>query len=195
MKTTGKIFIAVAVCGCLNIACYAAEPDKLNKADEIYTDGQAAGSSGIAVPCNFKTQIDDQAILDFKQGTIEFRLKLNAASRVPESEWKGQPRRMFFYCGPLRPDHPQMNNFNCLSIFQEKQWGNLVFSIANNDYKCRQVSVGSAENWKAGEWHHVAAVWNLDVNGKTMMKIYIDGRLSSAEVIEWDKPGVLNLAA
>ena len=166
---------------------------KLIKAEDVYAAGAAAGASGIAVPCYFDTMADGEPLLDLKQGTIEFWIKLTEAAKVPESEWKGQPRRVFLYCGPLRPDHPEATNFNCLAIIQEKRWGNLVFSIANDDYKCRQVSAGSTENWKAGEWHHVAAVWNMNANGKTMMNIYIDGNLSSKEVMEWGKPNEASL--
>ncbi|MFA7231658.1 MAG: LamG-like jellyroll fold domain-containing protein, partial [Victivallaceae bacterium] len=160
---------------------------KLIKAEDVYAAGVTAGSYGIAVPCYFDTRANGEPLLDFKRGTIEFWIKLTANPKVPESEWKGQSKRVFFHCGPLRPAHPQIYNFNSLTILQEKKWGNLIFNIANNAYKCRQINVNGG-NLKKGQWHHVAAVWDLNVNDKTQMAIYLDGKLNSKEVMEWGKP-------
>lgn len=160
---------------------------KLIKAEDVYADGSASGSYGIAVPCYFDTRTDGQPLLDFRQGTIEFWIKLTTAPKVPESEWNGQGKRVFFHCGPLRPDHPQNDNFNTISIFQEKKWGNLIFNIANDAYKCRQINI-NAGNWQKDQWHHVAVAWNLNINGKTRMEIYLDGRQATAQVLEWGKP-------
>ena len=34
-------------------------------------------------------------------------------------------------------------------------------------------------DWRAGRWHHVALQWKLDDGGKTVMALYLDGRLAS----------------
>jgi len=41
----------------------------------------------------------------------------------------------------------------------------------------------SIPRWKAGEWHHLACVWNLNAGGKAELAIYLDGRKRSNAVI------------
>jgi hypothetical protein len=151
--------------------------------EDIYAEGTTPDTKGLNCPVYVDTNTPAGQVLDFNQGTIEFWLKPSWPGREPKMNWGEFQERGLFHCGIIRQDHPTHTNLHNLAILQHKN-GNISLRIANTEYKSRQVNAGIAD-WKPGEWHHVACVWNLRTGIVGKLEIYLDGKLSSNTPTQW----------
>ncbi|MEW6355263.1 MAG: LamG-like jellyroll fold domain-containing protein [Planctomycetota bacterium] len=135
-------------------------------------DGQALASPAFLGASHLRNGQPIQHIRS-NSGTIEFWVRPN---------WNGERslggRRhmahVFADVGPIRYDHPYLTNTRSIALYDTGH-GSLHFTMTNERYDSRSVSASIAD-WKAGEWHHVAAQWQIGDKGDCDMAIYVDGK-------------------
>jgi len=86
----------------------------------------------------------------------------------------------FLDVGPIRYDHPYLTNMRSIALCDTGH-GSLCFVITNKRYDSRSVA-GPMKDWKAGEWHHVAAQWTIAETGECDMALFLDGKKASGKV-------------
>lgn len=136
-----------------------------------------AGMDGKAVssPFYLDTVVNDKKILSPDKGTIEFWIKPDF--KLHDRSLSANERQALFHCGPLRPKYPMHFNKSSIAAMFIPRYGTINFQISNEKYKARRSYV-YIRNWKKGQWHHLAFVWNLQ-NKPCRMDIYIDGKLAT----------------
>ncbi len=140
----------------------------------VFTDG--ISGKALAVPACFVPPVS--ARLRRGEGTLEFwvRPRWEADRQVPPGP-RGDLEHTLINVGPIRPDHPGLSNWKCLTLCHNRA-GYLRVILANAAYESRSIQA-SIRGWRPGEWHHVAFEWKLDDAGRTSMALYVDGRLVS----------------
>lgn len=117
-------------------------------------------NQGLRIGCGndgserFSVFFEGNKNIDYQQGTVSFWIK-------PEN-WK-----------------PADNDFNLFVTARKSDGCFIIYKYRANQLRFHsdenKVSVSARENissWKPGEWHHVTAVWDRQIQ-----KIYVDGRL------------------
>jgi hypothetical protein len=103
------------------------------------------------------------------EGTIEFWFSPNW------NGWSSQSRTIFFT--------GENSNNNLIKIIFNGNTKSIEFHIIDKNGKDNSLGFkidGSALNWKAGEWHKISAVWdinNVEPENKDKMFLYADGYL------------------
>jgi Concanavalin A-like lectin/glucanases superfamily/Carbohydrate family 9 binding domain-like len=143
---------------------------------DIYGPNVGGGKGGsLAAPAFFPSS--NPATITLEQGTIEFWVQPRS-DFVPYASVPGDGlRNAFFYMGPVRPDYAEGYNRESFLIGQTSYPS--IHTIATNDKYHQRLIYGYNRGWKKGEWHHVALQWDFDDKGKTMMALYLDGKLAS----------------
>lgn len=104
--------------------------------------------------------------VDPNQGTIEFWVKPN---------WYGNDGEIHWLI-----DISEDSWRNGISILKYSS-GSLFFMIYDGSGGMYLAYAGVSQ-WMPGEWHHIAAVWDLDAgDGSNDMALYIDGVLMMAQ--------------
>jgi concanavalin A-like lectin/glucanase superfamily protein/cellulose/xylan binding protein with CBM9 domain len=147
--------------------------DYILKQDNPYE----AGVNGKGITAAFYSDIvlNGKKLLSPEAGCIEFWFKpdfkpYNRSLSVDE-------RQVLFHCGPIRRKHPMHFNKSAVTAMFVPRYGSINFQIASEKFKPRN-TYAYIRNWKKGQWHHLAFVWNLK-NKPCYLDIYIDGKLAS----------------
>jgi len=120
-------------------------------------------------------------LLNAPAGCLEFWVRPNwrGAWLVPHS--KGEPRRgrnAFIHYGPVRKTYPWHTNNSPLSLLHFSREGSLVASLLGTRYAgwLSQASLRKSKRWQAGEWRHVALVWDASGDPQNQSRLYVDGK-------------------
>jgi hypothetical protein len=153
-----------------------------NAPADLFTSGVDDGGEALNLPIHFPSVGPEET--PWPEGTIEFWLQPKWRSEPRGEGPRGTLEHALIHMGPIRPDHPTLNNLNSLALVHTST-GYLSASIASSRYRSRSTSA-DVRHWKPGEWHHVAMQWKLidpDQGGSTTLQIYIDGKLASTTTL------------
>ncbi len=152
--------------------------------DEVFVAGRRPGSKAVAAPVYFPVEAAGARLLSFERGTIEFWIRPRVDMALPPEQW-GQRFLYLFHYGPqLAPNRTSMSRNSMAIIHEKKGWISFHFTSPDGD---RRLVHSRLPNWKAGEWHHVACVWDLNADGKSRLALYLDGKKSSRQ--QWGRKG------
>ena len=155
----------------------------LSKA-EIFVPGLLPATKALAVPMHFPVEVQGTRLLSFQRGTIEFWLRPRKDMALPPEQW-GQEFVYLFHYGPqLSPQRTSASRNSLAIVYEKKGW--IDFHLLSPDGDRRLVH-SRLPNWNAGEWHHVACVWDLNTNGQSRLELYLDGKKSSRQ--QWGRKG------
>ena len=166
----------------VTIGAMLGDTGKFLKEEDIYAPGDKAGFFGIANPFWFESLAGGEPLISFEKGTIEFWLKVDGDITPPAEQYGSNKYRSFLYWGKFQAKYPAGNNVHCMTIYQDKKYANIYFAICNENYDKRITYIQGVEGWKKNTWLHLAFVWNLNQDGKAIMEIYVNGKLSSVPV-------------
>jgi len=149
--------------------------------EELYGPGYGEGRSLAATMfCPSLDYVDGQPrhFVPSAQGTIE--CWVCPTEDVVADQAADYLMRTIVDIGPVRYSHPHLTNYRTMAIFVN-QTGELFFPITtakwdNRTTQCR------VDDWKAGQWHHVACQWQLNDGGKCRMAVFVDGKLAGDQV-------------
>ena len=146
--------------------------------DEASTFGEGRGrGNSLKSIARLDTASPGKQWLQPQQGTIEFWFKPQEdVLRSDASEEK-----MLFHYGPVSKTIPSFIAKNCVTAGLVKNVY-LTFSISNHEYQYRKIQV-RLPKWKKNTWHHLAFVWDMQRDGKSMMKVFMDGKLGDGTLL------------
>jgi len=140
---------------------------------DLFVPGVVEGSRAVAAPVHFPGDAQGKKLLSFERGTIEFWVRPTTDMATPPEQWGDTFAYLFHYGPQLKKGSPSPRR-NSLTICHEKKgWISFSFSAADGD---RRLVHSRLPNWRAGEWHHIACVWDLTAGGKSKLALYLDGK-------------------
>ncbi|OGV62721.1 MAG: hypothetical protein A3K18_05535 [Lentisphaerae bacterium RIFOXYA12_64_32] len=155
---------------------------------QVFPDGVLPGTCALGAPILFDANTPAGRMTSLERGTIEFWVKPEWDAATADPKERDAPRNYLFHIGPLLgAEHPKSENHDCMVFWRETS-GYVGFEIMNSDYD-RRLAHARLPDWKRGEWHHVACVWDLNADGKSRLELYLDGKLAANKVRgkkDWD---------
>ena len=141
-----------------------------------FVPGVVEGTRAVAVPVRLPGDVRGKKLLSFERGTVEFWIRPNVDMAVLPEQW-GERFLYLFHYGPQVRKGATSPGRNSLTICHEKKgWISFSFHSPDGD---RRLVHSKLPNWKAGEWHHIACVWDLSSGEQSKLALYLDGRRSS----------------
>ncbi len=143
-----------------------------------FVEGVKKNFKAISCPFSFDVNSDAGAFLSPEKGSMEFWVKPEL--EVYDATASKKDGEALAHWGVLRPKSPLSRNKDAMSIVLMKKWGLINFQLANHKYETRSANA-YIRDWKKGEWHHLAFVWDF-TKEPIRMDIYVDGKLKSKGV-------------
>ena len=116
-------------------------------------------------------------------GTIELWLRAGWPLPPRDKNEYRQQRQCLLHFGIMRRQFPQHTNCSSLSLIHYDAYG-FHASITSRRHVnwAARILPTAAPNWRAGEWHHLAVVWDADADRADWLRIYLDGKRASTGV-------------
>jgi len=144
------------LCGLIGVQSLQADPTPTFY--EGFDNGKTDGPVGKA---GSRLEVDPLGIVNMERGTLAFHVQ--SAKEPREREWGG--------LGGVTTDR-DAGYWSMLLMFQTRKQEFLfnLFDVGN--YSPPMVLPSIFGRWKAGQWHHLAAVWDRDEG----VRVYEDGK-------------------
>jgi|LSQX01.1.fsa_nt_gb hypothetical protein len=161
-----------------------------NEAGSLFSPDGVAGAA-LAGDCVLPSKLlrEGQAepleLVPSRTGTLEMWLRPNwtGGQALLSDRFDLQHiERALLHFGPLRADNPYLANHSSLLIEHvSPDW--LRFVVAASNYAGWSTMANLREApLNAGQWHHLAAVWDGDADRPDWMRIYLDGKRVNGEI-------------
>ena len=150
--------------------------------------GDFRSTQCLADPISFMSVISangvDVPLFQGRQGTVEFWVRPQWRGGFGPGSSKGEHCILtegLFHVGVVRPEYPITTNMRCMTLTRYGSYGSLVMQINSPEYACwsaNGVPEGSTAI-PAGQWSHIACVWDADAPRENWVRLYVNGHLLS----------------
>lgn len=133
------------------------------------------GISGqaLAGTAHFPAAVATGQLFDSRRGTLEMWIRA-APPLQPKPAFGPRPQHVLFFQGPIRYDHPLLDNNR--SVCLRRIGARLTGRVSTRDFQKLWVNA-SIGAWKEPSWHHVAMQWTATDEGE--LDLYLDGKKAS----------------
>ncbi|MBN1673343.1 MAG: sigma-70 family RNA polymerase sigma factor [Kiritimatiellae bacterium] len=137
------------------------------------------GVSGqaLADTAHFPAIAQSGPVFDSRRGTLEMWVHVTPPA---DNEIRFGPKtdNVFFFQGPIRFDHPLLDNTR--SVCLRRTGRNLTARVSTQEFQ--QLWTGaSAGGWKEEGWHHVAMQWAATDEDSLSIDLFLDGKKASSK--------------
>ena len=142
----------------------------LRSVEPTYVEG--ASGKALAGTVHFPAALQGVRYFDSRRGTLEMWVKVEPPL-APVLQFGRDRDHVFFFQGPVRFDHPRLDNWQ--SVCVRRRRGSVAARLSTFAWQ-QLASNASLSAWQDGGWHHLAAQWSGVDSDALSFDLYVGGK-------------------